>query len=63
MQPNKQPNIREIRTPQGNAKICELYNNGSNPQIIMKIRGNIYTFPSKYLIDELTDDISSESSD
>ena len=49
-----QSNLREIRTPKGNAKICELYDNGSNPQIIMKIRRNTYVFPSSYLIDQLT---------
>ena len=54
MQQKKLPSVREIRTPQGHAKICELYENGSDSQVIIKIRGNIYTFPSQYLIDKLT---------
>lgn len=48
--------IREIRTPQGNAKICELYDNDSGTQVIMKIRGKFYTFPLIYFLRELTKD-------
>ena len=51
--------VREIRTPQGTGKICELYHNGSEYFVLVKIRRKVYTFPLSYLIAELTKDIPS----
>lgn len=54
MKNEKSTPMRNIVTPQGNAKICQLYSNGFEKFILIKIRGKYYTFPVSYLIAELT---------
>lgn len=59
MQPVIQHPVREIRTPIENAKICEVYHNGSEYMVLIKVRRKTYSIPLRHLLTELTRDIPS----
>lgn len=51
--------VREIRSPIEHAKLCEVYYNGSEFMVLMKVRKKIYTLPLRCFIHELTRDLPS----
>ena len=63
MHPVIQHPVREIRTPKEHAKICEIYHNGSESVVLIKIRRKTYTFPLRYFITELSRDLPSGATD
>lgn len=50
--------IREVRIEDG-ARLGDLYWNGAELYLIIKIRSKVYTIPVNYLIKELTRDLPS----
>lgn len=54
--------LRDVRTPSdhGHIKICELYYKGKELYVSVKGKKDIYTFPLRFLLDELTKDLPTE---
>lgn len=61
MHPVIQHPVREIRTPNENAKICEVYHNGYEYMVLIKVRKKTLSIPLRHLLMELTRDIPSEA--